>query len=189
MNSNLLKYTTIAFLLLTFPLGCDRNSRRDAPPGAEEEALLAPDKRMKMPDFILAVHNGKPVSSESFQGRVTLVVFFTPSCSACAQEMVMLQNFLGEYPADRFSVIGMAVVDRGSEGTLEKFVTKLGLGFPVLVSNDAVRKGFGGISTAPTAFLVDQNGYIARKFLSHLEKSRLTDSVALLLQELRRPEL
>lgn len=183
MNSNLLKYTTIVFLLLSFPLGCDTNSRRDAAPAAEEEALLAPDKRRKMPDFILAAHTGIPVSSESFQGRVTLVVFFTLSCSACAQEMVMLQNFLADYPADRFSVIGMAVVDRGSEGTLEKFVTKLGLGFPVLVSNDAVRKGFGGISTAPTAFLIDKKGNIARKFVSHLEKGHLTNSVALLLQE------
>ena len=186
MNSSLLKYFSVLFLLLTVVIGCERNATENAGSRSDEKgaaSLLPPEDRWKMPDLTLpSVQDGVLVSSKDFQGKVKLVVFFTPWCSSCVTEIAMLQDFLEDY-TDRFSVIGMAVVSKDSEGRLEQFIKKLGLEFPILVSDDAVQKGFGGIITVPTAFLIDKKGNIARKFVNHLEKDHLTASVDMLLQE------
>lgn len=190
--SKLHKYFAAACLLLTVLIGCEGNAPEDPPsPTREKDAalLIAPENRRKMPDFTLfSARDGIEVRSENLQGRVALVFFFTPWCSACVADMAMLQNLLGDYDADPFSVIGMAVVTKDS-GKLEPFITKLGLKFPILVSDEALQKGFGEITTVPTAFLIDKNGNIARKFVSHLEEDHLTAAIGMLLQEAARPKL
>ena len=190
--SNLRRYFTAAFLLLAVLIGCERNAPEDAPsPAGEKNAavLIAPENRRKMPNFTLfSVQDGIEVRRENLQGRVTLMVFFTPWCSACATDMAMLQNLVGDFDADRFSVIGMAMATKDS-GKLEPFIKKLGLEFLVLQSDEAIQKSFGEITSVPTAFLIDKNGNIARKFVNHLEKDHLTVAIGMLLQETPRPKL
>lgn len=179
-------------MLLAVLLGCERSSPEDAASrtGTKDAAvLITPEKRRKMPDFTLfSVQDGMAVRSENLQGRATLVTFFTPWCSSCVADMAMLQNLLGDYDADRFSVIGMAVETKDS-GRMEPFIKKLGLKYPVLISDDALQAGFGGITSVPTAFFIDKKGNIARKFVGHLEKDHLTASIGMLLQEATRPGL
>ena len=137
-----------------------------------------------MPDFnLLSLRDGTPVRSESLRGRVVLVVFFTPWCSSCVSEMAMLEKLRQEYSQARFSVIGMAVVDKDTAGSLDQFVKKLALRYTILVSDDEVRQGFGGIIAVPTAFLIDKNGAIAQKFVSAMEKNVLSGAIDTLLEE------
>lgn len=190
--SNLRNYFAVVFLLLAVLLGCERNAREDdaSRTGAKDaEMLIAPENRRKVPDFTLfSVQDGIAVRSENLQGRVTLMTFFTSWCSSCVADMAMLQNLLGDYDPDRFSVIGMAVETKDS-GRLEPFIRELGLKFPVLVSDDALQAGFGGITSVPTVFLIDKKGNIARKFVGHLEKDHVTASIRMLLQEAMGPGL
>jgi glutathione peroxidase-family protein len=94
----------------------------------------------------------------------------------------MQQKLQDEYDDDSFLVIGMAVVEDHTDEELELFVEKLGLEYPILVSNEKLREGFGGIAVVPTAFLVDQQGNIVKKYVSHLEQEHLSAEIAALLK-------
>lgn len=98
--------------------------------------------------------------------------------------MAMLQQLLKKNNLEPFSIIGMAVIDMDKHySELEKFVRKLDLKFPVLVSDEGLIKDFGGIFSVPTAFLIDKNGMIAQKYVSHLGESHMIDAVNLLKLE------
>jgi len=136
-----------------------------------------------MPDFRLkSVQDGNPVNSKNFLGRVTVVAFFSPWCSDCVSEIGMLQKLLDARPGE-FSVIGMAVVNRETNDKLKPFIEELGLKLPVVISNAVLEKAFGGIIIVPTAYLIDETGRIARKFIRHLTQDRLSPALDLLLQQ------
>jgi cytochrome c biogenesis protein CcmG/thiol:disulfide interchange protein DsbE len=186
MNGGQKKYLVMLFVLLLFLAGCDRDPGKETPPPAKEQVMsehIAPEIRRKMPDFVLPmVQDGTSFSSDSLHGRVVLVSFFKLWCRTCVADLTMQQKLQDEYDDDSFLVIGMAVVEDHTDEELELFVEKLGLEYPILVSNEKLREGFGGIAVVPTAFLVDQQGNIVKKYVSHLEQEHLSAEIAALLK-------
>jgi hypothetical protein len=59
------------------------------------------------------------------------------------------------------------VVDQDDKEEVELFVKALGLKLPVVVSNKAIEKAFGGVIIVPTAYLIDKKGRIARQYIRH----------------------
>ncbi|MBU0675454.1 MAG: TlpA family protein disulfide reductase [Proteobacteria bacterium] len=177
----------VTVLLLVIIAGCDRNSdlaQATFGTGNGGGILVSSVDRRAMPKFILSSGKDKaPVESHTLQGRVLLVAFFTPWCSSCVDEMVMLQKFQLDYDPSDLAVIGMAVVSNADDPTLDRYVARLGLTFPVVVADDAVKKGFGGIAVVPTVFLVDRAGRIAARYFNHLEKEALIAAVHRVLAE------
>jgi peroxiredoxin len=183
-------YGLIACALLTTLPGCDRSDRKAAPGNNDSGAtLVAPENRPRMPEFTLtSAHDGRQVDSASWQGRVRLVVFFTPWCSSCSAHLAMLQELQDDFDPAEFMVIGIAIVTPKEETALKQFIDRLDLEFPVLVGNDIVREAFGGVITIPTTFLVDPSGNIVKKEVTHLAKKELAAPVTLLLRQRSVPD-
>ncbi len=189
MNTRRLYYV-IALVVLSLAIldGCRKNSEKELPSGTvqkKEAALIPADNRRMMPDFNLtSIQDGSTVNSNNFPGRISVVAIFSPWCSDCVSEMGMLQKFRDAHPAD-FSAVGMAVVDQDTEKELKPFIKNLKLKLPVVESDEALEKAFGGIIIVPTAYLIDKKGRIARKYIRHLTKDRLSTAFHLLQQESR----
>ncbi|HSH13956.1 MAG TPA: TlpA disulfide reductase family protein, partial [Desulfurivibrionaceae bacterium] len=172
-------------LLLLLP-GCDRDNRKTPAPGDKDggAALIAPGIQAKMPEFSLpSAHDGRQVKSASWQGRVRLVVFFSPWCSSCSAHLAMLQELQRDYDPAEFSVIGIAIIESKEAQGLDQFIARLDLEFPILIGNDRVREAFGGVSFIPTTFLVDRYGNIVKKEITHQKKEDLAAPINLLLRK------
>lgn len=187
MNTRRLYYIIALVVLSLAILGGCRNNSEKGPPSRtvqkKEAALIPAQDRRMMPDFSLtAIQDGSTVNSKNFLGRITVVAFFSPWCSDCVSEMGMLQKFRDAHP-DEFSAVGMAVVNKDTEDELKPFIKNLKLKLPVVESDEALEKAFGGIIIVPTAYLIDKKGRIARKYIRHLTKDRLSTAFDLVLQE------
>lgn len=188
MNGIRTTATGIFIFLLLYFVGCDRETGGDravpSPTDKMNEVVdIAPQDVGRMPDFHgHSVQDGSPVQSEVLRGRIVLVAFFNPWCSLCAVEMALLQKIQNEYDTSVVSIVGMAVVDDRERRGVEKYILRLGLKFPVLISSDALQKGFGGIPVIPTTFLIDIKGNIVKKYVGHFDEEKFLSDIKVLVK-------
>lgn len=121
------------------------------------------------PAFELVDTAGERVSLESFRGRPVLLNFWATWCGPCKQELPTLTRFAARHP--ELPVLGLAV-DSGDPETLRRARTDLKIGFPVLVTSDAVQRRYS-VNTIPTTILVDAQGQMRQRHTGVISERRL----------------
>jgi peroxiredoxin len=111
------------------------------------------------PSFSLPDLDGTTVSLDDYRGRRLLLVFSDSQCGPCdalLPELVRLQRQQGD------DGLALVMVGRGDPEENRRKVAQHGIEFPVVVQPhwDLSRKY--GIFASPVAFLVDEQGVIAR---------------------------
>lgn len=117
----------------------------------------------KMPSFNLvdAASNQK-VDSSAYDGKAKLVVFFATWCMPCMQEVPALMSLQEEYGGDDFTVVAISA-DNQRE-SVQKFISKQQVNYPVLMFTRQVVADFGGIPGLPTIFVVDKKDNVLKKY-------------------------
>jgi peroxiredoxin len=111
------------------------------------------------PTFELPDVHGRKVSLEDHRGRRVLIVFSDPDCGPCDEVMPDLAHFHRTYRDDAPDVI---LVSRGGFEANRRKSAEHGIEFPVVIQPGwTISKKYGIFST-PVAFLVDEEGLIAR---------------------------
>jgi len=138
--------------LLVLPGGASMASERG-------EARQAPAIRLLDLD-------GKPVLIDYAAAGLTLVNFWATWCGPCRAEMPQIEILARQYADRGFRAVGIAM-DSGKPGTIRDFLEAGGfdLSYAMLVGDDAVSDGFGGIEIVPTTFLVSRKGRIVSRHL------------------------
>lgn len=146
-------------------------------PGAEALAAKA------MPNFSLpSVADKSLVRSEDFKNKVLLVSFFATWCPPCREEIptfIQLQNELGQ---NGFSVLAFSVDEGGTE-TVKNLVEQEKINYPVLMADEAVMAGFGGISGVPISFLVNEKGNVVKSYPGYIPHQLLKQDIEAVLKE------
>lgn len=121
----------------------------------------------QMPIFKLEeVVSGKKIHSDIFAGKSLLVTFFATWCPPCRQEIPSLINLQKEYGERQFSVIGLSVDQE--RRVVRELVAKQEINYPVMMANNAVTAGFGGVYGVPTSFLVNRHGTVVKKYSGYV---------------------
>jgi len=144
---------------------------------------VTPESRAgtKMPAFALkSVHDGKIVDSSSFKGKVLFLTFFGTYCPPCVAEMPSLISLQKEKASAGFSVIGLSL-DKISAPEVALFVKKKGVNYPVLMADLKTTMDFGGIYGIPTAFLVNKQGNVVKRYTGYVEHRVLEKDIRSLL--------
>jgi len=128
------------------------------------------------PDFTLPDVNGNKVSLSSFRGKVVLLDFWATWCEPCLEELPDLVRFHEAHKDKGFTIVGVAM-DAEGISVVGPFVRQNKLPYPILVSNGDLPEGYP-IPGFPSAFLIDKNGKIARRYLGPKAYDELERDVA-----------
>jgi glutathione peroxidase-family protein len=88
-----------------------------------------------------------------------------------------LQKTYGE---KGFSVIAFSV-DEGDLAPLYRLIEKYGINYPVLLADETITKGVGGVTGIPVTFVVNRKGEIVKKYLGYVEHDVLEEEVKSML--------
>ena len=142
--------------------------------------LLSP-KRQIAPDFALPNLQGQTVNHITLQGKVTLINFWFPSCPGCVTEMPKLIRMHQDYQGKNFQIIAVSIpVPSDPLPVVQTYAQTHRLPFTVLHDAQGRTQQAYQVIAAPTSFLVDKNGRIAKTYVGEpdfAEVYRLADQL------------
>ena len=114
------------------------------------------------PDFSVVTMDGRPFSTDSLKGKISIVNFWMISCPPCIAEIPGLNNVVKKYGRDEFNFIAIGMDD---EKDINHFLKNNPWTFDQLASGsklifDVFKIGWG----FPTTFVLDKEGVIIGAF-------------------------
>jgi thiol-disulfide isomerase/thioredoxin len=149
----------LAVLLTLVLSGCSSN----APDGPPASTNPLPQKSMA-PDFELEKVAGGTLKSADLKGKVAIVDFWATWCEPCIEEIPNYNTIQADYADKGVEVLGITV-ESGPLKDIKPKVEDLDMKYSVVVGNDEVVEGFGGLIGFPTTFIVDKNWRVYKKYL------------------------
>ena len=144
-------------VIIFWPVEASANSAVQQPQDIESTTLIhAGDVA---PDFTVEMLDGKRVTLSSLRGKVVLVSFWATWCPPCRQEMSHMQ----EGVIDRFAGSDLVVlpISRGEKReTVEKFIEKMGYGFPVGLDIDQSIYSKYASNYVPRSVVINREGEV-----------------------------
>jgi thiol-disulfide isomerase/thioredoxin len=144
-------------------------------------AKLAPSKGA--PDFVLENIRGGKTNSADLKGKVTVVDFWATWCDPCKAEVPHFNKLYKDYQGKNVEVVGIAIESPYKD--IVPTMKDVGINYPVLVGNDNVVDGFGGVIGYPTTYVVTKDWKIYKKYMGALadKEERLRKDIEKLLAE------
>jgi peroxiredoxin len=106
--------------------------------------------------------DGDPLNLTNYEGKLTAVVFWASSCSACRNELGELKQLHADYRDQGFEIVGVSL-DKSIERR-QQFLDELQLPFKTLVSQeDGTGISFArrySVTSIPSVVLLDRSGKI-----------------------------
>jgi cytochrome c biogenesis protein CcmG/thiol:disulfide interchange protein DsbE len=145
--------------------------------------VLAPNASAadKAPDYALkAASDGKVQKLADLKGKVVLLDFWATWCPPCREEIPDFVSLQKQYGKQGLQVVGISVDKGGTEGVV-KFMDENKINYPILMSEGATEKAYGGIRAIPTTFLIDRKGNIVKKYIGGTSKETFEKDLKALL--------
>ena len=122
-------------------------------------------KKVEALDFTLYDQYGKEHKLSDYKGKTVFLNFWATWCPPCRGEMPYIEELYKEYNKNKDDVVilGVASPNVGREGSQEeikKFLDEEGHTFPILFDEGGSQIYQYGISSFPSTFIIDKNGYI-----------------------------
>lgn len=111
------------------------------------------------PPFHLPDINGRTVSLEEYRGRKVLLVFTDPHCGPCDQVAPHLKQLHEQHRNNGLAVV---MIGRGEVEENRRKAESHGFEFPVVLQQKWHLSKKYGIFATPVAFLIDEQGVIAK---------------------------
>lgn len=117
------------------------------------------------PIFSLPDLTGADMSLDQWQGKVVILNFWATWCSACLEEMPVLDD-LYRQKMTTLMVIGIAVGD--SQSAVEAFIKAHPVRYPILLDESGVTGATYQVLGYPTTYFLDREGIIRAKHVGAL---------------------
>lgn len=127
----------------------------------------------QMPHFALpAAHGSGVIDSKSYRGQTILINFFATWCPPCRKEIPSLIELQKKYGPQGLAIIGISLDESGS-AQVARFAEKMGITYPVLMSDPQTLKAFGEITAIPTSFLFNPQGTLVKRYEGYTDQHTL----------------
>jgi len=129
------------------------------------------------PDVTYHTLDGRTLADSDLRGKVVLVKFWATSCVTCVQQMPHTVEVFEDLAPRGFEVVAVAM-DYDPIAYVRHFSETRKLPFTIVhdASGDIAR-AFGDVQLTPTAFLIDRQGRIVKRYLGNYDKAAFVRSV------------
>jgi thiol-disulfide isomerase/thioredoxin len=118
------------------------------------------------PDFELENIAGGTTKAVDLRGKVSVVDIWATWCQPCLVEIPRFNRLYEEYKDRDVQIIGLTTVSPHDD--IAPKVREFGMKYMILVGDDAVVDGFGGIYGWPTTFVLTKEWKIYKKYVGAL---------------------
>ena len=129
------------------------------------------------PEVTFSTLSGKQLKMSELRGKVVLVKFWATSCVTCVAQMPdNIENY-NKYHAQGFEIVAVAMQYDPANYVINFVETRK---LPFTVALDTVgqaARAFGDVKLTPTAFLIDKNGRILKRYLGEYNKAEFRDTL------------
>ncbi|NQW83591.1 MAG: TlpA family protein disulfide reductase [Alcaligenaceae bacterium] len=123
------------------------------------------------PEVTFSTLSGKQLQMSELRGKVILVKFWATSCVTCVAQMPDNMDNFNTYHTKGFEVVAVAMQYDPANYVIN-FVETRKIPFTVaLDTRGQVAQAFGDVKLTPTAFLIDKNGKILKRYLGEYDKA------------------
>lgn len=140
------------------------------------------EEKIEAVEFTLYDQYGKEHKLSDYKGKTVFLNFWATWCPPCKGEMPYIEELYKEYNKNRDDVIilGVASPNLGSEGSkedIEKFLNEEGYTFPVVFDEGGSQIYQYGISSFPSTFIIDKDGYITKYVPGAMDKETMKNLI------------
>jgi len=123
------------------------------------------------PDVTFTSLQGETIRTQDLRGKVVLVKFWATSCVACVQQMPDTIAYQNTYGDRDFEVIGVAM-QYDPPNYVKQFAETRQLPFRVVLDVQGnIAQAFDQVRMTPTAFLIDRDGHVIRRYVGEYDKT------------------
>lgn len=134
------------------------------------------------PDFQAFDSKGKKRKLSDFRGQVVLLNFWATWCAPCRVEIPWLKKIHHEFESAGFSVVGVAMDERGWRA-VTPFLAEYGVDYPSLLGSPKIARAYGGLAVLPRTLFLDREGRIVASHNAILGEEQLRAIVSALVAE------
>jgi thiol-disulfide isomerase/thioredoxin len=170
------KYFYLIIGVLLVLLACkqpDSGNKSGYSPVTGDKMHMVQFKKQSLTDNVM-------LDSKQLDNKVVLLTFFATWCPPCIQEIPSFIELQKAYHDKGFTIVAFSV-DEGGASQVVKLIKKHEINYPVLMADEAVTKGVGGVMGIPVSFLVNRKGEIVKKFMGYVDHDILEKEIKSLL--------
>lgn len=138
-------------LLMTLALGLVLSTGAHA--AGFEARAAKPAPTMKARDL-----SGATKTLADYRGKVVLLNFWASWCPPCLREMPSMERLRVKMKGQPIEIVALASAE--SAGDVKAFLSKMQLGFPILLDPDGSNTKRWKVFALPTSFLLDAQGRV-----------------------------
>lgn len=155
------------FIFLIISFSTSNAEVKSSNPSVSNIEAVVNGKDNKAPDFTFVSDGNKVKFSEFSKGKLIFLNFWGTWCPPCRREIPDIVKISNELKNKKFEVVGIAVErdPTTAADNVAKFMTTNNITYKMLLANSAIQQAFGGISSVPTTYIIDQEGKIVEKIV------------------------
>lgn len=167
-------------------------------PKSEPEAPAAspasnPSQSFQLaPEFELQNLDGSMLKLSDLRGKVILLDFWATWCGPCRAGIPHLNDLYAAHKEEGLEIVGVSVDrDRGNTSGMDlvrQFTQKIRMDYPLVMADARTVNAYGGIRSIPTAFLIDRDGRVRKRYVGLQQKSVFERDMKELLAPAPEPE-
>lgn len=129
------------------------------------------------PDVTFTDLQGQSVTTQDLRGKVVLVKFWATSCVTCIAQMPDTIKHQQDLSPRGFETIAVAM-QYDPPNYVKNYTETRKLPFPVVIdAQGELARAFGDVQLTPTAFLIDKQGHIIKRYLGNYDEQAFLATV------------
>lgn len=136
-----------------------------------------PDKMMA-PDFVMTDKDGHQVHLSDFVGKPVVLNFWASWCGPCKMEMPDFDEKYAKLGEDvHFLMVNMTDGSRETVDAAKAFIEAQGYTFPVYFDTEMDAAITYGVSSIPTTYFIDADGYTIAQAMGAIDSATLQTGI------------